>query len=222
MSWLLMNTSREHLLPGHPNHAQTALAPYTPSLYEIGHSLAHINRFTGHPYRGYSVAEHSLLVADMVVKSGHGPMAELCALMHDAHESITGDVATPVKEVLGDAWYRFERAEQNALLGAYGLVDAMAEHAKTIKHYDLTALTTERRDLLPYYPRINTPWPVIDTPGAEIKPWDGVHLMAEHRVKTTPTEWAYQWMLRTVALISNQLGGPIYAAQHNQKHHGDI
>lgn len=203
MSWLLMNTSREHLLPGHPGHAQTALARYTPSLSEIAHSLAHINRFTGHAKRTYSVAEHSLLVADMVAHAGLGPVEQICALMHDAHESITGDVATPIKEVLGDAWYRFERAEQNALLGAYGLVDAMADHAKTVKHYDLMALATERRDLLPYYPNTNTPWPVIDTPGAEVQPWAGAYLMAEHRVKTPPEMWANQWMWRTAVLISN-------------------
>jgi len=208
MSWLLMNTSREHLLPGHPGHAQTALAPYTPSLSEIAHSLAHINRFTGHAKRTYSVAEHSLLVADMVAHAGLGPMEQICALMHDAHESITGDVATPIKEVLGDAWYRFERAEQNALLGAYGLVDAMADHAKTVKHYDLMALATERRDLLPYFAHTNTPWPVIDTPGAEIQPWDGAYLMAEHRVKTPPEMWANQGMGRTAVLIGNWQDDP--------------
>ena len=200
MTWLVMNTGREHLLPGHPERAP--LPPYKPSLSEIGHSLAHINRFTGHAKRAYSVAEHSLLVADMANADGMGTMVELCALMHDAHESITGDVATPIKQVLGDAWGRFERAEQNALLHAYGLVDAMAEHASIVKFYDRKALATERRDLLAFYQHSSTPWPIIDTPGIEITPWDGAYLMAENRVKTPALVWANQWMWRTAALIS--------------------
>ncbi len=200
MTWLVMNTGREHLLPGHPERAP--LPPYKPSLSEIGHSLAHINRFTGHAKRAYSVAEHSLLVADMAKADDMGTMVELCALMHDAHESITGDVATPIKQVLGDAWGRFERAEQDALLHTYGLVDAMAEHASIVKFYDRKALATERRDLLAFYPHSSTPWPIIDTPGIEITPWDGACLMAEHRVKTPALVWAKQWMWRTAALIS--------------------
>jgi len=200
MTWLVMNTGREHLLPGHPERAP--LPPYKPSLSEIGHSLAHINRFTGHAKRAYSVAEHSLLVADMARHDGMGIMVELCALMHDAHESITGDVATPIKQVLGDAWGRFERAEQDALLHAYGLVDAMAEHASIVKFYDRKALATERRDLLAFYQHSSTPWPIIDTPGIEIAPWDGAYLMAEHRVKNTALVWANRWMWRTAALIS--------------------
>ena len=200
MTWLVMNTGREHLLPGHPERAP--LPPYKPSLSEIGHSLAHINRFTGHAKRAYSVAEHSLLVADMANADGMGTMVELCALMHDAHESITGDVATPIKQVLGDSWGRFERAEQDALLHTYGLVDAMAEHASIVKFYDRKALATERRDLLAFYQHSSTPWPIIDTPGIEITPWDGVYLMAENRVKTPALVWANQWMWRTAALIS--------------------
>ena len=200
MTWLVMNTGREHLLPGHPERAP--LPPYKPSLSEIGHSLAHINRFTGHAKRAYSVAEHSLLVADMAKAQDMGPMVELCALMHDAHESITGDVATPIKQVLGDAWGRFERAEQDALLHTYGLVDAMAEHASIVKFYDRKALATERRDLLAFYPHSSTPWPIIDTPGIEITPWDGAYLMAENRVKNTALVWANRWMWRTAGLIS--------------------
>ena len=200
MTWLVMNTGREHLLPGHPERAP--LPPYKPSLSEIGYSLAHINRFTGHANRAYSVAEHCLLVADMARADGMGTMVQLCALMHDAHESITGDVATPIKQVLGEAWGRFERAEQDALLHTYGLVDAMAEHASIVKFYDRKALATERRDLLAFYPHSSTPWPIIDTPGIEITPWDGAYLMAEHRVKTPALVWANQWMWRTAALIS--------------------
>jgi len=38
--------------------------------------------------------------------------------------------------------------------------------------------------------------------GAEVQPWAGAYLMAEHRVKTPALVWANQWMWRTAALIS--------------------
>lgn len=104
MTWLLTHTGRQHFLTSpnaeHPDNV--------PSLGEIAHSLSQINRFTGHACRPYSVAEHSLLVADIAHSLGADKEAELCALMHDAHECITGDVASPIKQVLGEVWADFE------------------------------------------------------------------------------------------------------------------
>lgn len=202
MTWLLTNTAREHRLVDYYAHPVANPTPYMPPLGEIGHSLAHINRFTGHACRAYSVAEHSLLVADMAAQDGHGYIVEICALMHDAHESITGDVSTPAKQMLGHAWARFEQAQQNQLLQAYGLVADMQKHASLVKHYDLKALATERRDLLPFDPAIHTPWPIIDTPGAEIPAWPEVDLMTKERAQTTPTTWANLWKWRTAFLIA--------------------
>lgn len=201
MTWLLMNTGREHRLIDYYAHPAAKPTPYAPPLGEIAHSLAHINRFTGHARRAYSVAEHSLLVADMVAQAGHGQVAQLCALMHDAHESITGDVATPIKQMLGNAWARFELAQQHALLAAYGLVKAMEQHAGMVKYFDLKALATERRDLLPFDAATHTPWPTIDTPGEEIRPCTDAYLMEPHRMATTPGTWAIAWKWRTAALI---------------------
>ena len=201
--WLLMNTGREHKLLRHIGHCEDhPMQPYVPTLGEISHSLAHINRFTGHACRAYSVAEHSLLVADMVAQDGHGYIAEICALMHDAHESITGDVATPIKQVLGGTWARFEEAQQRNLLAAYGLVRDMQHHASLIKRYDLKALATERRDLLPFDAAAHTPWPILDTPGAEVLPCADADLMGKERVCKTPAAWANLWKWRTAALIA--------------------
>lgn len=66
----------------------------TPRIEAIAHSLAQINRF-GHASRPYSVAEHSLLVCEIVKSMGLDCHAQRAALMHDAHEAFTGDVATP-------------------------------------------------------------------------------------------------------------------------------
>lgn len=205
MTWLLMNTGREHQLCSHPGYITGLSVPFVPNLGEIAHSLAHINRFTGHARRAYSVAEHSLLVADMVKRAGLDTRAEICALMHDAHESITGDVASPIKQVLGGAWARFEEAQQHAVLAAYDLVDDMAAYAILVKHYDLKALATERRDLLPFDAATSTPWPLIDTPGEEILPWRDVDLMDEERRHMPPASWAIIWKWRTATLLQSTI-----------------
>ena len=100
MTWLLTATGREHHLG-----ACSALRPgNTPQIEEIAHALAQINRYTGHAARPYSVAEHSLLVCDLVQAAGFDCHAQMAALLHDAHEAFCGDAATPVKQVLGVAW----------------------------------------------------------------------------------------------------------------------
>lgn len=198
MTWLLTSEGRDHhLVAPHATHPSNV-----PSLREIAHSLAHINRFTGHASRAYSVAEHSLLVADMVHAAGLGPEAELCALMHDAHECITGDVASPIKQVLGQPWADFEDGVQAALLAHYLLTDPMDIYAGWVKHYDLKALATERRDLMPFDASVHAPWPVIDTPGAEIRPWADAALMQPSCVLRTPGSWAQRFVNRFEALTA--------------------
>lgn len=61
-------------------------------LVDIGWALSHVCRFSGHCERFLSVAEHSILVADLVQ-----PQCQLCALLHDAAEAYLGDIARPIK-----------------------------------------------------------------------------------------------------------------------------
>ena len=194
MTWILTATGREHDLANPPASGYT--------LGEIAHALAHINRYTGHACRAYSVAEHSLLVADMVHAAGYGPTAELCGLMHDAHEVLCGDVASPIKPLLGEAWATLETKQQLAVLQAFGLMEAMADYAALIRKFDLVALATERRDLLPFDLDRHALWPVIDTPGREIAPWNDAALMAPSCVLRTPREWALRFEKRALALAA--------------------
>lgn len=194
MTWLLTHTGREHSLTAlpHPDNA--------PSIAEIGWSLAHINRYTGHARRAYSVAEHSLLVADIAHAHGANKQTELLCLWHDAHECITGDVASPIKQVLGAAWATFEDFHQTGLLQAYELLDPMHAAHDFVKLCDLFALATERRDLMPFDPARHRPWPVIDTPGASIAPWTSAALMQPSHVLRTPAQWAAKFVQRSEAL----------------------
>lgn len=116
----------------------------------IAHSLAQINRYTGHAARPNSVAEHSLLVAEIMERDlgVTDPEALLLGLLHDAHEIVTNDMSSPSKGyVLG--WRPWEDEWQAALHAVFGLRQAQFEYAPTVKAADLIARATEQRDLFP-------------------------------------------------------------------------
>lgn len=198
MTWSLTITGRQHYLAGpsatHPDNV--------PSLSEIAHSLAHINRFNGHANRAYSVAEHSLLCMEIARVKFHADAGgQLAALMHDAHESITGDTTSPVKQVLGEAWARFEAPHEHHLRYHYQLLGLYAQHASMVKQCDLIALATERRDLTPFDRRVHAPWPVIDTPGRAVTPWCDVLLCTPYRARVSALSWAREFETHATALL---------------------
>ena len=196
MTWLLTSTGREHDL------SQTiASIENTPTLREISHSLSQINRYTGHSSRPYSVAEHSLLVFDIAFGLDASTIVCLAALMHDAHESITGDVSSPVKHLLGDTWKSFEDKHQDALLSIYNIRDVSREFYELINLCDLIALATERRDLLAYSIERNRAWPSIDVNGHKIVPWPKVNLNDATRWKAEPAYWANMFETKSKELL---------------------
>lgn len=191
MTWLLTATGREHHLG-----ACSALRPgNTPQIEEIAHALAQINRYTGHAARPYSVAEHSLLVCDLVQAAGLDCHAQMAALLHDAHEAFCGDAATPVKQVLGMAWMAFENTQALLVREAFQIRTAHTAHRAAIKRADLVALATERRDLLPFAHEACMPWPVLDTPGAEVEP-ARAHLNTLERITTPWQHWRDAFLQR--------------------------
>jgi hypothetical protein len=75
------------------------VSPDNICIEDIAHSLAHLCRYTGHTCMFYSVAQHSLLVAE---KIPGGPGEKLVGLLHDAAEAYTNDLASPLKRWLGE------------------------------------------------------------------------------------------------------------------------
>jgi hypothetical protein len=169
----------------------------------VAHALAQINRFTGHASRPYSVAEHSLLVSEIIAQAGGGILAQLAGLMHDAHEIICGDCTSPMKAEMRQLaaaqafvatdlphartfshFDRVERAAEAAVRTAFRLHDAAKLYAADVRHADLVALATERRDLMPAHP---APWPCLHgvTPIAR----DSVDLTDRVRVRATWGDW---------------------------------
>lgn len=72
---------------------------------EIASRLARINRFTGAGQdhgRGMtiSVAQHSVMGAQALMNEGESSLTAALFLLHDAHEYVIGDIASPVTRLL--------------------------------------------------------------------------------------------------------------------------
>lgn len=131
------------------------------SILSIAHALALLNRFHGHTERPYSVAEHSLLVVEIMERElgEHAPAALLAGLLHDAHEAHVGDMAAPLKHAMravaladgrpSSDFDRFERLHSDAVLQRFGIARHAQRHADAIHHADMLARATELRDLMP-------------------------------------------------------------------------
>ena len=121
------------------------------SISDIAHHLSQINRYTGAARRPFSVAEHSLLVCEILERERgeRDPSVLLAALMHDAHEAYTQDLSTPAKAAIGSAWGEFENRVQLAVLKQHQLITAYTAARERIRWADMTAMATERATLLP-------------------------------------------------------------------------
>ncbi|MES2018922.1 MAG: phosphohydrolase [Pseudomonadota bacterium] len=111
------------------------------AIEDIAHGLAYQCRFNGQTRAFYSVAQHSLIVASLVP-----PPLQLAALLHDAAEAYLGDMVKPLK-VLLPAFGAIE--DQVSALIARAFDIDFSDYAP-IKHADLIALATEKRDLMPH------------------------------------------------------------------------
>lgn len=108
---------------------------------DIARALSRVQRFGGHSFYPYSVAEHSVLVSRLCM-----PQHAILGLMHDASEAYAGDVVTPLKKNL-PGYREIEERWMLAIGQACGLGDALGHLPADIKAADTIALQTERRDL---------------------------------------------------------------------------
>lgn len=111
---------------------------------DIGHHLGSICRFNGAINRFYSVAQHSVFVADQIVDR-----IRLTALLHDAGEAYYGDMSSPFKEAMrelvGSRWgVILDRIDRVIRLKFNLKFNDCAE----IMYADKVAIATEWRDFM--------------------------------------------------------------------------
>ncbi len=109
-------------------------------LQDIAHSLSLLCRFNGHVRKFYSVAQHSILVSEIVPEE-----YMLQALLHDATEAYLGDVVSPLKPFL-ENYVEIENNLAKVIARRFGYRITEKSH-RIIKWADKTLLATEGRDM---------------------------------------------------------------------------
>lgn len=200
MPWLLMHDGQEVAL-SYPR-------PDDLTIERIGHNLSMINRFVGSTSRPYSVAEHSLLVADIMEQHFgacvHGVFA---GQMHDGHEAVTGDQSTPSKKEIGPGWDIFEGKFEALVSGHLRFRTARLRYAREIETADRLALAIERAQLMPQEQPNGvpcTPWPCL----ARVPVLDGYDLNAGWRVSRTWSDWKQAFIDRAQQLDTARQNTP--------------
>jgi len=121
---------------------------------DIAAALSKICRFGAQTRQFYSVAQHALLVRDILVGDLGRPDLALYGLHHDSHEAFAGDLPSPLKIKLNaegnDAYKRLCDHLDDAISTAFGFAipdDGSEDHA-VFERADHTALLIEANALL--------------------------------------------------------------------------
>jgi 5'-deoxynucleotidase YfbR-like HD superfamily hydrolase len=102
---------------------------------DIAQALSKICRFGGHSNDFYSVAQHSVVVANLAP-------AYLCkeALLHDAAEAYLGDVIKPLKNIIGPVYEEIEARFMKVICDKF---DLSTFRLTEVKEFDKWALSLE-------------------------------------------------------------------------------
>lgn len=156
--WFLSYSGKQ-LVAENPDPASIALV-------DIAHHLSMICRFGGACPVFYSVASHSMYVADLLP-----PELRIEGLLHDASEAYLGDMIKCVKRLCPD-YANLEHVWELAIRDRFGLPTRPTPEVKAlIKQADIAALLAERRDIFgdtARYDEIAAPGRYTCTPQAPV------------------------------------------------------
>lgn len=162
--------------------------PFAPSqdavvFEDIAHALSNKCRFSGATKKFYSVAEHSILVAQLV------PMEfALEALLHDAAETYLGDFPGPLKE----HFPLYEQIEFDILATVYKRfgIKPSPESRAAIRKADMDVLELER----------------VQATNVTELPWKGGDLPEEMRINFHSPKYVEMLFTKIFNEVSQELG----------------
>ena len=156
-------------------------SPLDVELDDIAHGLARVARWNGQTIGGhiFSVAQHSLLVEAIAdhLDPEMPRTTRLAVLLHDAPEYVIGDIISPFKAVIGDAYKAIEAGLLGAIHLHFGLPAAPSAALKRfIKQADRQAAYLEathlagfgREEAIKFFGR---PEPLPRSVHALLDPW---------------------------------------------------
>lgn len=131
-------------------------APRDIEIADIAHGLARVARWNGQT-RGphvFSVAQHSLLVEAVGrhIAPGCTDRDGLELLLHDAPEYVVGDIISPLKAAIGDAYRGVELRLLAAVRRRFGLAAPVPAVGRLVKRADRIAAHIEAVELAGFAP----------------------------------------------------------------------
>jgi len=132
-------------------------SPLDIEIEDIAHGLARVARWNGqtHGPHIFSVAQHTLLV-DALAEARPGGLdrtVRLAILLHDAPEYVIGDMISPFKAVIGDAYKQVEARLLAAIHLRFGLPAILPDNLKRlVKRADQQAAFLEATRLAGFAP----------------------------------------------------------------------
>jgi hypothetical protein len=110
--------------------------PSMVTMLDIGHALSMQCRFNGHIPTFYSVAEHSVRVAQKLYDWEEPNEVVLLGLLHDSAEAYLGDMISPMKQMptLGPSYKALERSVEEVIGEKFNL--DLVNAPKSVKEAD--------------------------------------------------------------------------------------
>jgi len=155
-------------------------SPLDIEIADIAHGLARVARWNGQTAgpHVFSVAQHSLLVERIGrhLAPGCSEGGGLELLLHDAPEYVVGDIISPLKAAIGDAYRGVEKRLLGAVRQRFGLAPPTPALTRLVKRADRIAAHVEAVHLAGFSPEeaaryFGPAFPLPDTALALADPW---------------------------------------------------
>jgi hypothetical protein len=155
-------------------------SPLDVEIADIAHGLARVPRWNGQTSgpHVFSVAQHSLLV-EHIGRHLHPACTEadgLELLLHDAPEYVVGDIISPLKAAIGDAYRGIETRLLGAMRQRFGLPAPAPALIRLVKRADRGAAHIEAVHLAGFSPQeadryFGPAFPLPESAFALADPW---------------------------------------------------
>lgn len=114
------------------------------NIEDIAASLSKQCRFNGHTHTFYSVAEHCIHIEGWLAENRYNVETRLCGLLHDAVESVIGDMVRPIKHKM-PKFLEIEHKLESIAFKKFGL---LSPFPPIIKEIDTRIIRDEREQAM--------------------------------------------------------------------------